>query len=334
MYKSKSNKQSATDRLEKLQESMWDQVSSYMEDPQQLLEYFKFLRQFHQYSVHNRMMIKAQFPGAVAVGSFKYYQEHDVHIKKGSKAIKIMVPSTASYFWRNTDQGKKKVSLKYATKEERAKIKDKKIEVLNYRYYVLGNVFDVTQTDLPKDQYPELFPNLHKDFQTDQDYNHAMIVNGVNQILAQLGVKRLVATRSNWRDGSAKGFYAPAEKVIILNPDNTPSENDAVLLHELGHAILHSKELNSIQKHLHLEHHKTMKTSERELEAEMTAYLVCSQIGIDITDEAVRYIASWTSNGNNIDKQRLTTFFDEVVKVSDYVSDTILKQQKDDNKIA
>ena len=66
----------------------------------------------------------------------------------------------------------------------------------------------------------------------------------------------------------------------------------------------------------------------------MTAYLVCSQIGIDITDEAVRYIASWTSNGNNIDKQRLTTFFDEVVKVSDYVSDTILKQQKDDNKIA
>ena len=68
-----------------------------------------------------------------------------------------------------------------------------------------------------------------------------------------------------------------------------------------------------------------MTTAERELEAEMTAYLICSEVGIDTKESSLRNIAGWTDRGNAIDKKRLLTFFDEIVKVADYVVE-IIKQ--------
>lgn len=320
MYKSKkSNKE----RIEETEKAMWEDVKNYMDDPQKLLEYLTFLKRFPQYSVRNRMMVRHQYPGAVALGSFKFFKDHDIHVKKGSKGLKIMVPTSTKYYYHEGAEGTKKFTYRQATKEEKALIKAGKLRSTEYEYFILGTVFDVTQTDLPRDEYPELFPNLHNDYETTESYNHEALLNGVSKILQKLGVSYGKAIPEVWNQGAAQGYYAPEQKMIVLNPDNTPTEDDTVLLHELGHAILHSTELNPIQDELHLTHHKKMSTPEMELEAEMTAYLISKEMGIDVSEKATRYIAAWTDNGNNIDPSRLLTFFDEVVKVADYVSNVI-----------
>lgn len=319
-YKSKTQ-----EKIAAMEQQMWQKVKTYFDDPKEMLEYITFLRRFPQYSVRNRMMVNLQRPGAVALGSFSFFKKHNVRIKKGEKGLKIFVPTKSSYFYRQTKDGQIIVSLQKATKEEKKAIKENKIKLYNHRYFVLGTVFDITQTDLPKEEYPKLFPNLHENFATTQQYDHKQIILGINEILSNLGVKQQFATANTWDQGTAKGYYQPATKTIVLNPDNTDSENDAVLLHELSHAILHSEKLNSVQQSLKLTHHSKMTTAERELEAEMTAYLICSEVGIDTKESSLRYIAGWTDRGNAIDKKRLLTFFDEIVKVADYVVE-IIKQ--------
>lgn len=325
MKKVRKQQLTVQQRVAKMEDQMWQQVQSYMDDPEELLQYVKFLEQFHQYSIRNRMLVIQQRPGALALGSFKFYQQHDVRIKKGEKGLKIFVPTERKTFLRQVENGTKVVSLRYATKQEKELIKAGKLRVTAKRYFILGTVFDVTQTNLPRDQYPKLFPNLHVDYQTKASYDHDQIVIGVNQIIGQLGVTQSVATVENWDEGTAKGYYAPATKTIVLNPSNTPTENDAVLLHELGHAILHSSRSNVIQQQLKLRHHQKMSTAERELEAEMVAYLVSAQMGIDTTASSLRYIATWTDNGNAIARERLMTFFDEIVKVATYVVNCLQK---------
>lgn len=319
-YKSKTQ-----EKIAAMEQQMWQKVKTYFDDPKEMLEYITFLRRFPQYSVRNRMMVNLQRPGAVALGSFSFFKKHNVRIKKGEKGLKIFVPTKSSYFYRQTKDGQIIVSLQKATKEEKKAIKENKIKLYNHRYFVLGTVFDITQTDLPKEEYPKLFPNLHENFATTQQYDHKQIILGINEILSNLGVKQELATANTWDQGTAKGYYQPATKTIVLNPDNTDSENDAVLLHELSHAILHSEKLNSVQQSLKLTHHSKMTTAERELEAEMTAYLICSEVGIDTKESSLRYIAGWTDRGNAIDKKRLLTFFDEIVKVANYVVE-IVKQ--------
>lgn len=319
-YKSKTQ-----EKIAAMESEMWDQVKAYLANPQDMLEYLKFLRRFPQYSVRNRMMVNLQRPGATALGSFSFFKKNNVHVKKGEKGLKIFVPTKSSYFFRKVGDDSKTVSLKQATKEEKQAIKENKIKLYTHQYFVLGTVFDVTQTDLPKEEYPKLFPNLHENFATTQQYDHKQIILGINEILSNLGVKQELATANTWDQGTAKGYYRPATKTIVLNPDNTDSENDAVLLHELSHAILHSEKLNPVQESLKLTHHSKMTTAERELEAEMTAYLICSEVGIDTKESSLRYIAGWTDRGNAIDKKRLLTFFDEIVKVADYVVE-IVKQ--------
>ena len=319
-YKSKTQ-----EKIAAMESEMWDQVKSYLANPQDMLEYLKFLRRFPQYSVRNRMMVNLQRPGATALGSFSFFKKNHVHVKKGEKGLKIFVPTKSSYFFRKVGDDSKTVSLKQATKEEKQAIKENKIKLYTHQYFVLGTVFDVTQTDLPKEEYPKLFPNLHVNYELTQNYDHNQVIKGIDKILSLLGVNREVATESSWDQGNAKGYYQLATKRIVLNPENTDSESDAVLLHELGHAILHSEKLNPIQNELKLSHHRKMTTPERELEAEMTAYLICSEVGIDTTESSMRYIAGWTDRGNAIDKKRLLTFFDEIVKVANYVVE-IVKQ--------
>lgn len=327
MYTSK--KTSSKERLEKLQNNMWSQVQSFMEDPKKLLEYTRFLKHFPQYSVHNRMMIASQRMSAVAVAGFNFYKAKGIHVKKGSKAIKIMIPSTFKCFLRTSKSGEMyKVAVSKANAEEKQAIKNNKIKVYESQHYYLGSVFDVTQTDLPKEKYPEVFPNLHVNYQVSNDYDHNSVIEGVHAILTQLGVTLQTVSYEKWekfRLGNAKGVFVPSQQIIMLNPQNSDSENDAVLLHELSHAIMHSQELNSVQKQLKLQHHDKLKTCEQELEAEMTAYLVCNGIGIDTTSETTKYIASWTKKGNAINKDCLAVFFDEIVKVADFISQNINK---------
>lgn len=318
----KSERQAELMALEK---GMWEQVESYMDDPAQLLEYLKFISRFPQYSVHNRMLIASQREGAVAVGSFGFYKAQGIKIKKGERALKVLAPCQSTMFKRPNGGW---TSLKYATQAEKNAIAAGELKKVTWNYYRPVPVFDVTQTDLPKEKYPELFPNLHVDYATTAEFDAQGIYDGAMAILSKLGAVLTTADTVSWDGGAAKGYYRPATKEIVLNPANTATENSQVLLHELAHAILHSKEENAVQRELSLEHHRDLMRHEKELQAEMTSYLICQANGVDTTAQTTRYIAHWTAKGQNIKRERLAVFFDEIVKVAEYVNGVIADHKR------
>lgn len=89
-------------------------VNNFKEDPEKILEFIDFQSRFYNYSTRNTMLIYAQNPGALFVGSFaaikkitdELAKEHKLPngelpyygIKKGAKAIKIFVQLYAGFF--------------------------------------------------------------------------------------------------------------------------------------------------------------------------------------------------------------------------------------------
>lgn len=325
MKKQGKTRSERKEELLALEKGMWEQVESYMDDPAQLLEYLKFISRFPQYSVHNRMLIASQREGAVAVGSFGFYKAQGIKIKKGERALKVLAPCQSTMFKRPNGGW---TSLKYATQAEKDAIATGELKKVTWNYYRPVPVFDVTQTDLPKEKYPAIFPNLHVDYVTTAEFDRNAVYEGAVAILNRLGVVLTTVDESAWDGGNAKGYYAPGTKEIVLNPANTATENSQVLLHELAHAILHSKEENAVQRELSLEHHRDLMRHEKELQAEMTSYLICQANGVDTTVQTTRYIAHWTAKGQNIKRERLAVFFDEIVKVAEYVNGVIADHKR------
>lgn len=297
-------------------------VSSYLVEPVKTLELLDFLDRFHDYSVRNRLLIQRQRPGALAVGSFQKFKALGYSVKKGEKGIKILVPVEIKEFHRQD----KLVPLKYATKDERAKIKAGLLPVRKKLAFTAGNVFDITQTTMPKEKYPELYPNRHVDFDIDKEIDQKYLDKRLDKFAQQIGFKvdRSIseADYSNYF-GVAKGVTVPKEQAIYLNPNNTSSEQSATLMHELGHALLHtipqSKESAASIRPI------------KELQAQLTSYLVAKNYGINNHDDTVSYIAGWTNNGQKL-RQLTSTLQAEVLDGSIKAADKIINFIDEDQK--
>ena len=103
--------------------------------------------------------------------------------------------------------------------------------------------------------------------------------------------------------GSVKGVSYPLTKEVALNPRNTQLQNVKTLIHELAHAKLHTMETRD-----------NYTTNEKEFQAEMSAYAVCSYFGLDTSEYSFRYIKSWTENVELKDKEKLINEVRETVK--------------------
>lgn len=64
------------------------------------------------------------------------------------------------------------------------------------------------------------------------------------------------------------------------------------LVHETAHALMHNKESTYVKEYKGL--------NVKELEAELTSFVVNKHFGIDTSEQTIPYIASWTDNLKNI----------------------------------
>ncbi|CAM3195640.1 protein of unknown function [Lactobacillus bombicola] len=267
-------------------------VQKYFTSPEKFIELVDFLNNFPHYSMKNRLLINSQRPAAVAVASFKKFKDLGYSVKKGEHGLKIFVPIQTTQFWRKD----KFISVKYATKIEKEKIKEGKIPTHKKLTFSLGTVFDATQTTMPKDKYPEIYPNRHIDFDIKKATDHAKIDSLLRKFATNIGFSvddSISSADFSNAFGNAKGVTAPTAKKIYLNPQNTPTENTTTLMHELGHAQLHSDESKEAT---------TLSSPIKELQAQLTSYLVAKSVGIDNHDYTVDYIANWTDNGKTLSK--------------------------------
>ena len=156
-------------------------------------------------------------------------------------------------------------------------------------------VFELSQTTLKPEFYPKAMPNRHYDFNMDH-IRTKEVLEGLSDYAKNIGVTIYQDDARELR--SAKGAFYPDEQKILLNPDNTPGEVVATTIHELAHASLHNPKFANSYK-------EDVSKDRRELEAEMTSYLVSKHFGLDTSEKAIRYMAIWTDNLTSLDDQQL-----------------------------
>ncbi len=273
-----SKKEIIKKESEKLVDKANESLKSYFKDPKLMKEYLDYMSKFYNYSERNTLLINEQFEGAKAVGSFKFWSKQGYKINKGEKGIKILVPVDITYF---KDKNNNEKQLKYATKEEKEKIKNKEIETYARKYFNIGYVFDISQTNAPLEDLPKIFPNRWLDGDV---ANYDKMYHALEVVATKIGVK-IIEPKSEL--GYIKGISYTETKEVALNPRNGELQNIKTLIHELAHAKLHT-----------LDRRNNYSKSEREYQAEMVAYSTCSYFGLDTSDYSLDYLDNWTKNMN------------------------------------
>ena len=117
--------------IEGLKGNINDKIKDFLENSQELKNFIDFRKKhFYNYSIRNTVLIYKQDRSASIVAGFKKWKELGYNIKKGAKAIKILVPLI-------TNREKEGKDEKY---------------VYGYKY---ANVFDIKST-VPTDKAVEL----------------------------------------------------------------------------------------------------------------------------------------------------------------------------------
>lgn len=217
-----------------------------------LTTYLKTLSKFHNYSLGNQLLIAWQRPTASRIAGFNTWKRMGRFVKKGEKGIAILAP----------------MKFKGHAKES----EDNTEEAQVYMRFRTATVFDVSQTD--GQPLPELGT-------TEGD---------PGPYLERL--KAFIASRNTtleYTDAIRPALGTSSVGMIRIALGLTPSEEFAVLSHELAHDILHHGS------------DRPASLTVRETEAEATAFAVCHHVGLDTGTASHDYIALY-----NGDKQAFT----------------------------
>lgn len=279
--------------IKETSEQALEQLDKFFQSPEDIREYIDFASQFYNYSNRNQMLIANQNDGATIVAPYKKWQQLDAQVMKGEKAIKIMVPSERKTFVRHNGEDKNVVPISKATAEEKDKIKNNQIKVNKSITFVKGNVFDIRQTNLPEDKYPQMLQQLRGSV---PDYDEK--ISNLTKIANSFNIN--VQQSKDSMEG-ARGAYIEThsgQKVIELNKNNEEKQNTKTMIHELGHALIHGKDKI-------VEPNKDLKKEDREFQAEMTALIVGKYMGLDNDDYSIKYIHGYANQMDNSQKMDL-----------------------------
>ncbi len=86
-----------------------DAIRNISSDPQMIDKFQRFMKQFHNYSLWNVLLIFLQFAGASQVAGFRTWQKLGRAVKKGEKAIWIFAPLLKKVEDEVKDAAQKKV---------------------------------------------------------------------------------------------------------------------------------------------------------------------------------------------------------------------------------
>ena len=182
----------------------------------------------------NNALIKDSFEGALAVKGFKQWKEEGFSVRKGEKAIEILIPNIARYY---KDENEKLIPVSVADPVTKERIKNKEIPVLKrIDGFTKGHVFDITQTNAEEKDYPAYYPNKRVAFEFNGESFGAF-----NKALE--GYARETVQSLSYQPIStvAKGYYEVGTHKIVMNSRLTNSEKAKTLIHELAHARMHGE---------------------------------------------------------------------------------------------
>lgn len=259
-------KEQAKENQNQARELILSVSKSYTENPEKMAEILEFASRFYQYSLHNMQLIYAQNDHAAFVQSFDAWKKMDAHVKKGERGMKIWVPVKLTILILSDGQT---VPLSEASEEQKKGYYNGYIEGKKVLRFKIGTVFDIAQTDFPKERYPELYSMGYSSAE------HAQIVEGLIKFCESLGCNVFTRDLSTI---TGRGYYQPSSNQIVLNSLLEDTQRLSTLSHEIGHMLeQHGKrEISSAQK---------------EFEADCISVLIQSHYGIELTDSRKGHLA-------------------------------------------
>lgn len=263
-------------------------------------EFIAFSNNFNNYSVFNMLYIQSQRPDASFVAAKSFFNQENIRVKKDElkNPIKIFKPEIKEYFYSEKENKYKQVSQ--ATEEEKELIKKGLIEVDQHTSFVKVPVYDITQTNAQKKDYPKFLHREESDTIKNIDVERTLVtmMNEIRRKGIYVDFKDL--SNSDIRIG--KKGYTDTENTIVLNLKDTPLNRLQVLTHEYAHCILHNQ--NRVDK--------DMQTKLKEFEAETTSFICLQKFGLASKKDSPLYIMSWgkeiVSNlENNVNDKRFSS---------------------------
>lgn len=109
-------------QMENLKNNIDSKIKNLLENSNELQEFIKFHKaNFKTYSIRNTLLIYTQYPTAQHVVGFNKWKELGFEIKKGEKAIKILVPLIK----KTSDSDEKIYGYKYVNVFDISQVQDK-----------------------------------------------------------------------------------------------------------------------------------------------------------------------------------------------------------------
>lgn len=351
-----------------LSEIAFQKIREFTQSPEELAHYMDFMSKFPTLSPRNAALVQAQWPGANAVATFNQWKalgetlgissddvvqttntftnkrtgnsqevtKQTLSVKAGEHAqITLFRPVMEEMIPVFDENGKQVINgkghpkfkkKKEASLEEKQLIAEGKLKVVQFQLrdsetgqgkFTLYKVFELSQTNLKPEAYPKAMPNRHYNFETDKVKTKEILL-GLQDYAQKLGVA--ISTDEHHVLGNAKGAFYPNDQKILLNPDNSIGEKIGTTIHELAHATLHNFHKGKNDSGL--------STGRKELEAEMTSYLVSKHFGLDTSEKAIRYMSHWTNQLKDLNDKELNQSMTRIHKTVSCVIKSVEKHTK------
>lgn len=215
---------------------------------------------FWQYSFSNQMMIYCQDHHATQVNSFKRWQELGRMVRKGEKSIKIWAPITV------------RTNLVQETTDDTT---GETIETpIKRTAFRLVSVFDITQTDGETEP-----PGRPAKGELTLD-NPAVFEDYVKlwEVLETKGVDIGFEPMAE----NTGGYYRAPDRIRINDKQSDLASRFRVLLHEAAHYLG--------------DHKSNQDRTDKEVQAELAAYIAAGALGYDLGPASVPYVATWAQD--------------------------------------
>lgn len=259
------NKEEQVNDLEKKINNL---VKNFRENEEDIVEFIKFSSKFRIYSPRNTMLIYAQNKSSTFIASFKEISNMGYKIRKGEKAIKILAPTQKKYVNIN---GVYK-TLSNLTPKEKEQIEKEDPNILTKTYFTPINVFDIRQSDIPKEDIPKFlgYNNLiNIDVSDKLKVLENFLINDKDIPIKYINLPLNV-----------KGLYDATNHNITINEKLDNLGKLSTLTHELGHALLHN--LNS-------KYHE-LNSDMQEVQSDISTILFNEYFNIPEIDSRIRHL--------------------------------------------
>lgn len=287
------------EEFDQLTSEIKDIAKDYESDPNLLSDYIAFKAQFYQYSPTNTMLIYLQNPNATFVASFTKWKQLGYSVKSGQHHIKISRPIEVSKFPKEINGKTVWTDTKYASPEEKAQIAKGELEVRKETKFIPHQVFDISQTTCPVEDYPKFYNMGHPDMEQQQLYEC------VKQYAKESG---FTVTEEDLSSISLHGYYDPANDSIHINSLLKDSKRLEVMCHELAHGVLHKT--------------STQPTEIKEFEAESFSAMLKRKMGFPVSEESKRYIKQYATKCTSLKSAKfdMSKTLDRLSKTFNHIS--------------